>query len=355
MDRVAQELHKPVKRKFPRRPIVAQAVHDIWAADLVDMQTYSYYNSGYKYLITIIDILSRYAFALPIKDKSGSTVASAFKLLFDEQFIVPSKLWTDRGTEFLNSDMNELLRQYSIEIYHTYSENKSPIVERFNRTLKEMMWKYFTANSTYRWIDILPELIHTYNTRKHSTIKMSPAEAVENEEILLERQKERVKSIMSKKVKPKFKVGDHVRISRVKGVFEKGYHPNWSREVYRVHSVDSKFPPVYKLIDDLGNVIDGSFYEQELQKTSEDRTREVEKIIKRRVVDGETQYFVKYKGYSDAHNEWRTAKDFDPDFLKTTTPLEKVGERSYLLGYKGKTPVRHRVKKRLTRKRRAKK
>lgn len=242
--------------------------------------------------------------------------------------------------------MDELRREYAIDIYHTYSEHKSAIIERFNRTLKEMMWKYFTANSTHRWIDVIQDLVDQYNNRKHRTIGMSPNEALEHEEELLEAQHKRVQKIYNTKTsKPKFKVGDYVRISRIKGPFEKGYHINWSREVYRVYEVDDKFPYTYKLIDDLGNVIKGSFYEQELQKTSADRTREVEKILAKRVVNGETQYLVKYLGYSDEHNEWISAKDFDPTFLKRVSAIEG-GEYSELLGYVGETPVRRRKESR---------
>ena len=171
---------------------------------------------------------------------------------------------------------------------------------------------------------------------------MTPTEALEHEEELLQMQADRMKKqTKGKKVKPKFAIGDNVRISRVKDKFEKGFVPNWSREVYQIVDFDQR----YTLQNELGEIVEGSFYEPELQKTSIGSTREVEKIIRKREVDGKTQYLVKYLGYSDKHNAWIEAEDFDPDFFKQPTPNE--GEN--IIGYKSGTQVRKR--KKTTRKR----
>ena len=111
-------------------------IDEIWAADLVDMQTFSRFNRGLKYVLAVIDIFSKYGWLVPLKDKSGKSVATAFKQIFKER--IPTKIWVDKGKEFYNKDVESL-----IELYSTENEEKSSIVERWNRTMKENMWKYF--------------------------------------------------------------------------------------------------------------------------------------------------------------------------------------------------------------------
>jgi len=154
-------------------------------------------------------------------------------------------------------------------MYSTYSEHKSCVVERFNRTLKEIMWKRFTAENTRNWIDMLDKLMKEYNNRVHSTIGMSPvkASAKENEMLVLQNTIDKTRSIPI--TKPKFKIGDKVRISRMKAIFEKGYLPNWTEELYVIDKVQKTIPPTYKLKDLLGEEIEGSFYEKELQKSDQ--------------------------------------------------------------------------------------
>ena len=141
---LAEELHKPIRRKFKRRKVVAKAVDEIWTADLVDMASMAKYNKGYKYLLTVIDVFSKYGWIIALKTKTGYAVTSAFNKLFKER--VPSRLWTDKGKEFYNKSMKELLEKKNVVLYSTENEEKSSVAERWNRTMKRNMWKYFTAN-----------------------------------------------------------------------------------------------------------------------------------------------------------------------------------------------------------------
>ena len=167
---LAEELHKPVRRKFEKRRVLVNGIDKIWAADLVDMQAFSKFNRGIKYILAVIDVFSKYGYLIPLKDKTGKSVASALKTIFKER--KPEKMWVDKAKEFYNKDVKEL-----IELYSTENEEKSSVVERWIRTMKERMWKYFTDNNTNHYVNILSDLVEDYNNTRHSSITMTPVEA----------------------------------------------------------------------------------------------------------------------------------------------------------------------------------
>ena len=165
-DKLADELHKPIRRKFIQRRVISNGIDDIWSADLVEMQPYSKENDGFRYLLNVIDIFSKYAWSKPLKNKTGNEVSNAFDKILKEGRKC-KHLWVDEGTEFYNKIFLKLLDDNDIKIYSTYNQGKAVVIERFNRTLKSRMWKYFSANNTYKYIDILPDLIERYNNSKH--------------------------------------------------------------------------------------------------------------------------------------------------------------------------------------------
>jgi hypothetical protein len=256
-----KELHKPVTRHFERRKVIANSIDDIWSADLVDMIKLP--DGKYKYILTVIDILSKYAWGIPLTNKRSSTVLDAFENIMKSSDRKPNKLWTDSGSEFYSTVFKKFLKENDIIIYSVYNENHSAVVERFNRTLKEAMWRKFDENDNQKWMKMLPELLYEYNNKVHSTIKMTPNEASKdkNEDEL----STRMTTANDKKQNPKFKVGDRVRISRIKKHFEKGYTINWSIELFTIHEVRTTEPITYRIIDDNKEIIEGSFYEKELQ------------------------------------------------------------------------------------------
>ena len=299
---IVQEIHKPALKKFEKRKVKVFGINQIWAVDLVEMIPYADINDGYKYFLNVIDCFTRYAYVEPLKNKSAIEVLNALKKIVAKSKSKPKKIWADSGKEFINKDMKKWMDENDISIYHTYSENKSVMIERFNRTLKNKMWMKFDENGNFRWIDILQDLISDYNNTIHRSIKMTPKEANNKkiEPILSE-----VLNIDNRKqIKPKFKVGDKVRISKVKGIFEKGYLPNWSYEVFTVDEVKNTNPPTYLLKDWQDEKIEGSFYDQELQKTKLGNIYIVEDIIKKRKNKGKNEVYVKWRGFSDKHNSW---------------------------------------------------
>ena len=211
---LSKELHKPITKKFKRRKIITTGIDEIWAMDLVEIGQFSTDNNDFKFLLVIIDSFSRFVWVVPLKNKDATSVLDAFKNIIFDSERQPQKLHCDAGKEFLNKKMEAFLTKKNITIYHTYSENKSAIVERFNRTLKSAMWRFFTQKQTHCWLKFLPEFIEKYNTvNVHSSIKMTPEDASkkENEEKLLNLQ---YKGIQFNKT-PKFNNGDSVRISKV--------------------------------------------------------------------------------------------------------------------------------------------
>ena len=286
-----------MRRKFKKRRVLVNGIDKIWAADLVDMQAFSKFNRGVKYLLAVIDVFSKYGWLILLKHKTGKSVASALKTIFKER--KPEKMWVDKGKEFYNKDVKDL-----IELYSSQKEEKSSVAKRWIRTMKEKMWKYFTANSTNVYINALPDLVKEYNDTGHSSIKMTPVKASKKENELRVWRNLYLEHLDIHDIKPKLSVGDKVRISKKKKTFEKGYTTRWTEEIFRIVEVNRTSPVTYKIADLNGEEITGTFYEPKLQKTSQELFR-IEKVIK----GGKKKSLVKWKGYSDDLNSWVGNKD----------------------------------------------
>ena len=169
---IAEELHRTARKNYPRRRVTLKGLNDLFQGDLVEMQPYSKINKGYKYIMTIINCFSKFAFAVPLKDKSGPVVAKALEPILAKNKM--KNFQTDQGTEWFNKHIQKLMKKYSINHYHTYSDLKASIVERFNRTLKSKMYKQFTIRGSYEWVGLLDSIVKSYNNTKHRTIGMKP-------------------------------------------------------------------------------------------------------------------------------------------------------------------------------------
>ena len=289
---LAEELHKPIKRKFKKRRVLVNSIDRPWAADLVEMQAFSKFNRGVKYLLGVIDVFSKYGWLIPLKDKTGKSVASALETIFKER--KPEKMWVDKGKDIYNKDVKDL-----IDLYSTENVEKSSVVERWIKTMKEKMWKYFSANSTNAYINVLPDLVREYNNTRHSPIKMTPKNESKKENELRVWRNLYPNHLEIKDIKPKFSVGDRVRISKKKKTFEKGYTTRWTEEIFTIAKVKRTSPVTYRIADLNGEEITDTFYEPDLQKTNQELFR-IEKVIKR----GKKKSLVKWKGYSDDFNSW---------------------------------------------------
>jgi len=227
------------------------------------MQAFSKFNRGVRYLLTVIDVFSKYGWMLPLKDKTGESVADEFKEIFKKSKRKREKLWTDKGREFYNKNVKEL----GAEIYSTENEEKSSVAERWNRTMKEKNVQAFHSKQYQKYIDVLDDFVERYNNTRHSSIKMTPVE-VSKKENEARVYRNLYPDFTRRPMRAKLKTGDKVGIQKRKGLFEKGFTPNWTEEVFAVSKNQRTSPVTCKITDLNGEEIQGTFYEQELQKTS---------------------------------------------------------------------------------------
>lgn len=298
---LAKELHKQARKNYPRRNVQLKGMNDLYQADLVDMIKFSRWNKGYKYILTIINCFTKLAFALPIKTKSGLEISKVLDPIL--QMYPMKHFQTDQGTEFFNSYVRNLLKKYNINHYHTFSDKKASIVERFNRTLKSKMWIMFSEQGNYHWLSNLQSLVFKYNNTVHRTIGLKPIDVTKHNE-----RKVLQNIIRSQKkyiFKQKFSVGDRVRISRRQNEFSKGYWPRWSNEIFTVWKVQFTNPATYILKDDKGEIVKGGFYEQELSVTKFSDTYLIEKVVRK----NKDKVLVRWLGFDKSHDSWIDKSD----------------------------------------------
>lgn len=298
---IVNELHKAARRNFVRRSVILKGIDDLWQADLIDMQNLKKFNKGYNYILVVIDCFSKYTWTEPIKSKSKLDVTHAFERILTTSNRKPNHLQTDSGTEFYNVTFQKLMKSYNINHYSSFSSKKASIVERVIKTIKNKMYKYFSLIGNYKWVGPpLEVILKTYNHTKHRTIKFKPVEVNKLNESKIRENIQKTQNQTSDRYRSKFKVGENVRISKYKHIFDKGYTPNWSTEIFTVKRINNTIPVTYHIEDHRKQPIRGSFYEQELQKTSYPGVYLIEKVLKKK---GKKLY-VKWLGLSNEENSW---------------------------------------------------
>ena len=298
MGDLSNELNKPTINKFPRQKVIVNHINEIHSTDLVDMSQYSKMNSGYKYIFTNIDVFSKIAYAYPIKSKKIQDIRPCFQKIFKNN--KPKFIWSDREPAFLSKEMQQFFKDNNVKIYHTNSHLKAVVIERFNRSLRELMMKEFVKNNNTIWYNILPKLIKTYNNRYHSTIKMKPIQVNKSNEKFI---KENIYTYDKTSKNPKFKINDLVRISlKRRDLFDKpSGNIKWSEELFKIHSIKKSNVITYKIKDLNDEIIEGIFYERELLKSKNSSgVYIIEKIIRK----NKNKYFVKWRNYSNEFNSW---------------------------------------------------
>jgi transposase InsO family protein len=262
-------LHRPIRKKFKRRKTLARGLDNIWQIDLVDLGSIQAENRGFRYILTVIDVLSRYAFAKPIRDKQSKTVVSAFKHILKHSGRAPLKLHSDFGKEFYGYQFKRFLRERKIIHYSTYSETKASLVERFNRTLQSRLYKYFTAKQTLHYLRALPEFVKSYNATIHSAHGFAPNKITKrNQKLIWEKLYGTYLKQRPSLLSSQLKQGDFVRITKWRSAFAKAYLKGWTGEIFIIHEINRTIPLTYKIKDLKGELIHGSFYKEELTRVS---------------------------------------------------------------------------------------
>lgn len=261
-------LHKQRRLRFPRLKYRPINIDDVWSIDLADMQNISTHNNGNRYILAIIDHFSRYAWCVPIKNKTSESVIKAFQTLFKKTKRRPLHILSDRGREFVNKKFMSFLEKHSIKFYTANDvATKASLCERFIRSCKSLIYRYFTFKKTKKYVDVLEQLVDIYNKRKHRSIGCAPADVNETNILSIWEYMTKntpVKIFNEKRVK--FKTGTFVRIANPKLAFDKGYKEQWSNEIFLVDKVILSYPHTYRIRALDGEKIKGLFYEQELQE-----------------------------------------------------------------------------------------
>ena len=305
--RLSYTLHKPRRRHFPTLPTLVFGVDEQWQIDLADLKYLAKWNKGYQYLITVIDVLSKFAWAEPIKSKGGEQVKQGLERIWKRAYPrQPLRVQSDLGKEFYNSKVQALFKQQGVHHFSTHGDTKVAVIERWNRTLKERMFRYFTAKNTLRYIDVLPSLVKAYNHTRHSSHGMKPANVTPSQGRQIWNKLYAHRLQTSKKT-PLCQKGDKVRLNKKHRPFKKGYLPGWTEEVFLIQDVKRRPLVTYKLTEWDGTPIKGTFYEKDVQKVhvSDESLFRVEKVLKRKG----PFVLVEWKGWPRKYNSWIAKQD----------------------------------------------
>lgn len=308
-NRTDYSLYKPLVTKFPTPPVRVSRLNQQFDMDLMDVSRQQSDNDGVRYILTAIDILSKYAFMVPLKSKDGKTVAAAAKRIFEQR--TPQVACTDFGSEFKDRHFHNVLNEMGIHHFYAQGSTKATVVERFHRTMRTKIARYQYHRNTDRYIDKLQDLLAGYNKSFHTSIKMRPVD-VDRDTESIAYENLYYKHVLPQVIPFQFKVGDRVRISAVRHPFSREFYQRWSEEIfdvskaYRVSNIN-----LYKLIDCASEPIVGSFYAQELSRVTGDIKYRIDRTLEEKTMNGRKYSKVLWKHYPPACATWE---------LKSTLP-----------------------------------
>lgn len=322
----AYTIHRPRRVRFKRlRTVPAGFMSDV-QVDLADFQDVAEHNDNFKYLLVGVDVLSRRVFTAPVKSKHSHNMIAAFKLLFRQMPMLPRRIFSDKGKEFVAYDVRKFLDDHEIDKLTAESPDvKAAVAERFIRTIKGRLWKYdpcfittsfrhFSLHKTQRWLEAVPKIVDGLNKTVSQATGLRPCDIdFSNEDKVLEDVYGSLKKDVDKKSRPQdFRVGDKVRIASYKNPFEKSYLPNYTREVFEIARVADTDPVTYELKDEKGEEITGKFYAHEFSRSKKPRDKElvIAKFYRTRMRKGGLREFlVSFKNRPEYEKTWVTMTD----------------------------------------------
>jgi transposase InsO family protein len=309
-------LHREFKQPKIYNPYYVHKRREQIQGDLIDVSRMADSNGGITFLLVLIDIFTKRLWVFPLKDKKAANTDRALKSWIRSLDVLPKKIMTDRGTEFTNNRVQQLLRSHRIKWQPANGTLKACIAERVNKSLQILIYKYLSQNETVNYIDELSNLVKTYNERGHRTLEgMTPLEAdrPENESRVQEIFHEKYEKMARNRKKPKFKIGDLVRIKTdPKKITSsaRAYAEQFHGEYFNIMRINRTLPiPMYYLRStDNGDLIEGGFYAEELQKISGD-VYKIERVLEERTENGRRELKVKWKYFGEDWNEWIPAEN----------------------------------------------
>ena len=310
---VRRQIHS--KTRKPKTDV--DGVYYMWDTDLADVSNLRKFNDDHQFLLIVIDAFSRYAWVKPLKDKKAATVLKAFKEILSVEEKSPVLIRSDRGSEYVNRYFKKFCKDNGITHVESLSDHKAAFAESFIGKLKNVMYRYFESNQTYRYLEVLPDLIRAYNNRIHSSLYgFAPSQIDEDTQYLIwQRMKtqDRKKKKLKAKSKKLLSIGDHVRLTYKRRPFRRGYAQKWTEEIFVISHryFRDGIIPVYKVKDYDGEQIAGGFYSSELQKIDKDRDVfwKIEEVLKKKKVKGETKLLVRWLGWPKKFDSWISESD----------------------------------------------
>jgi len=302
----------------PRKysPVFVRNKRELFQCDLVSFTQNNMVqeNDGYKHLFTTIDVFSKMSWVYPIRDKKCETVLLCFKDILQKCGKKPQRVQTDRGTEFICKTFENYFKDQMIYHYLSYSDRKCPVIERFNLTIQQLIYKLMESKSSNRWIDCIQQAMEIYLNRKHTTIKMSPlqAEKPENENLV----RKHLFNYFSRnsRLKPqkqKFQIGDKVRVWKYHRTFKRGYDKNFTDEYFTIHKVFKNLPVIrYQLKDFKENKIVGNYFQEELVLFTPKDFYKIN-IIDEKGSGKNKKLLINWDGWPDSYNEWIAASQVE--------------------------------------------
>lgn len=315
-------MHRAARRRYKRRHVITAGIDDEFDTDLMDVQKWSAFNDGTRFLLIVIDIFSKYLWVVPLKNKTGITVKNGFETVFKQKRI-PRKIRSDSGTEYTGKIVQAFFKKMGVKHFTTNNEGKSNVAERVIRTLRGLLSKYMSHKNTHRYVDVLQSIVESYNTTPHRTLhNISPSEVNKQNEVDLilkmyfsppKKSKPRITTMksttkMRNRSPFKLKVNDTVRVSLLKRTFQKEYEESWSGEIFKVTKRYLRQNiPLYELEDLSGEGIKGTFYQSELlkvEKPLESTLWKVQTVLKTRRRKGVREGLVKWLHFPSKFNSW---------------------------------------------------
>ena len=311
--------NKGVKRTFQRGRVIVAGIDDQFDIDLASLASYSNENDGYKYLLVVIDIFSRYGWVEPIRDKTSTEIIKAFQKIL-EKGRIPRRVRSDAAKDFTSTAFKDFLKSEGIHQMITHSEKQANYVERFIKTLKSKIFRYMVEHNSPRYIDILEKIVHSYNNTFHTGIRSEPKNVTKQNERQLwwqmywpsERYDKKLKKKKLKGIRYQFKVGDRVRTTYVRNAFQREYSSRWTAEIFKI---DRRYmrqgQPIYKLVDWFDEPVEGTFYQKELQKveSTDDDIFKIDKVLKYKGTGRNKQAYIQWLGWPKKFNSWIPASN----------------------------------------------
>ena len=295
--------HKETARRY-QNPTYKYFKRYQWQADLIEISNVSKYNNGFKFILSVIDIYTRFAWLRLMKTKQAGETCKQFADILSTVNVKPMTLSTDKGGELKNKLFKSFCSRNNIRLFHNETSYHAAFVERFQRTIQHILYQYCTENATYKFYDKLQLLLESYNSRPHRMLGgLSPKDAeldINASKVAMENEKYLCKF---KKRKPKYEKNMLVRIKSERNTFHKGYRPSFNNEIFKIVKVKLNLPiPLYTLasLDDQ-EVLIGNFYQFQITPVKQTEHR-IEKVLKKDKKSGKS--FVKWEGYPERFNSW---------------------------------------------------